>query len=124
MKLFRNFASIEFRLNKFLTFLETATFYDNHVFTFDGGYLYLPRVRGNGRCMYLLARDFRGGAFTILYKRDQLLMFIGQTTISFSRVGKVIVVRDIYYTLGQEKIKYRKFSVVLPIGRKQGLFVG
>eukprot|EP00795_Rhopilema_esculentum_P006498 gene6498-11955_t len=70
---------------------ESATFYDNHVFTFDGGYLYLPRVRGNGRCMYLLARDFRGGAFTILYKRDQLLMYIGQTTITFSRFGKVVI---------------------------------
>ncbi len=75
----------------------SATLYRDHVFTFDGNYVFIPKLRGaRRRCAYLLARDFYTGNFTILYDGHQLTLKTKESSVLFDRIGKVILFRSDY----------------------------
>ncbi len=75
----------------------SATLYRDHVFTFDGNYVFIPKLRGaRRRCAYLLARDFYTGNFTILYDGHQLTLKTKGSSVLFDKTGKVILFRYDY----------------------------
>eukprot|EP00794_Sanderia_malayensis_P009953 gene9953-10973_t len=69
----------------------SATLYGNHVLTFDGNYVFIPDLKAS--CTYLLARDFLGGNFTLLYDLQRLTLKTRDGTIYFKRNG-VIEIED------------------------------
>ena len=80
-----------------------AIFSNQHIISFDGSYAYLPALKDNVGCTYLLSRDFRNGLFTILVRNGQLQMFIGKASIFLSRNGDVSI-PDCYLIVNHAQI--------------------
>ena len=60
----------------------------DHFYTFDKRHFQFPGYQ-NQRCLYLAARDFREGNFTVMTDRNSLVVLLNDCEITIYRDGRV-----------------------------------